>query len=74
MIQTLFPAGDGTFQDDNTPINAAGLLRSRFDEHKNVLTARVSEGKRFSEAVLQLNSASEKESVLLIEDQTDLQC
>ncbi|GFW73596.1 hypothetical protein TNCV_1540511 [Trichonephila clavipes] len=37
-----------------------------------VLTARVSEGKRFSEAVLQVNSASEKGSVLLIEDQTDL--
>ncbi|GFV19153.1 hypothetical protein TNCV_3223711 [Trichonephila clavipes] len=30
------------------------------------------EGKRFSEAVLQVNSASEKGSVLLIEDQTDL--
>ncbi|GFX12921.1 hypothetical protein TNCV_3659171 [Trichonephila clavipes] len=38
-----------------------------------VLTAReCPKGKRFSEAVLRLNSASEKKSVLLKEDQTDL--
>ncbi|GFS53960.1 DDE_3 domain-containing protein [Trichonephila clavipes] len=35
IMQTLFPAGDGIFQDVNAPIHAAGLVRSWFDEHKN---------------------------------------
>lgn len=35
MMQTLFPAGDGMFQDDNAPIHAAGLVQSWFDEHED---------------------------------------
>ncbi|GFX59419.1 DDE_3 domain-containing protein [Trichonephila clavipes] len=32
MMQTLFPAGNGIFQDDNVPIHAAELVQSWFDE------------------------------------------
>ncbi|GFW96932.1 hypothetical protein TNCV_2160671 [Trichonephila clavipes] len=34
-MQTLFPAGDGIFQDDNAPIYATGLSQSWFDEHED---------------------------------------
>ncbi|GFW39134.1 DDE_3 domain-containing protein [Trichonephila clavipes] len=34
-MQTLFLVGDGTFQDDNAPINAAGLVQSFFEELEN---------------------------------------
>ncbi|GFU65202.1 DDE_3 domain-containing protein [Trichonephila clavipes] len=35
MMQTLFPAGDRIFQDDNTPIPAVRLAQSWFDEQEN---------------------------------------
>jgi hypothetical protein len=33
MIQRLFPNKDAVFQDDNVPINIAGTVQSRFEEH-----------------------------------------
>lgn len=33
MMQTLFPDGDGIFQDDNAPIHTAGIIKSWYDEH-----------------------------------------
>ncbi|GFX53159.1 transposable element Tcb2 transposase [Trichonephila clavipes] len=35
MMQTLFLAEDGIFQDNNAPIHAAGLVHSWFDEHED---------------------------------------
>ncbi|GFX58569.1 hypothetical protein TNCV_417481 [Trichonephila clavipes] len=35
MMQTLFPAGDGIFQDDNAPIHAVELAQSWLKEHKS---------------------------------------
>ncbi|GFT08505.1 DDE_3 domain-containing protein [Trichonephila clavipes] len=32
MMQTLFPAEDGIFHDDNAPIYTVGLVQSWFDE------------------------------------------
>ena len=32
MMQTLFPAGNGFFQDDQEPTHAARLIQPRFDE------------------------------------------
>ncbi|GFX82193.1 DDE_3 domain-containing protein [Trichonephila clavipes] len=34
-MQTLFPTGDGIFQDDNAFIHASELVQSWFDEHEN---------------------------------------
>ncbi|GFX47739.1 DDE_3 domain-containing protein [Trichonephila clavipes] len=34
-MQTLFPGGEGNFQDDNAPIHVAGLVQSWFDEHED---------------------------------------
>ncbi|GFV93712.1 hypothetical protein TNCV_366131 [Trichonephila clavipes] len=54
-------------------------LAFRTRERRKILdfygrTATQGEKEIFGRAVLRFNSASEKESVLLIEDQTDLQC
>ncbi|GFU56272.1 DDE_3 domain-containing protein [Trichonephila clavipes] len=35
MIQILFPAEDGIFQDDNAPVHAAELAPSGFDNHED---------------------------------------
>ncbi|GFW05880.1 DDE_3 domain-containing protein [Trichonephila clavipes] len=35
MIQTLFPAKGGIFQDEIAPVHAAGLVQLWFDEHQN---------------------------------------
>jgi transposase len=37
MMQILFPAGDGIFQDDNAPIHAARVVQSWYDEHEDEL-------------------------------------
>ncbi|GFX08264.1 hypothetical protein TNCV_3267541 [Trichonephila clavipes] len=34
-MQTLLPTGDGIFLEDNTPLHAAGLVQSWFDEHED---------------------------------------
>ena len=34
MMQTLFPNGDGVFQDDNAPIHTAGVIKSWYAEHE----------------------------------------
>ncbi|GFX00168.1 DDE_3 domain-containing protein [Trichonephila clavipes] len=35
LMQTLFPVGDGIFQDDNAPIHVVGLVHSWFDKHED---------------------------------------
>jgi hypothetical protein len=37
MIQTLFPNNNAVFQDDNSPIHAAGTVQSWFEEHEGEL-------------------------------------
>ncbi|GFX08406.1 DDE_3 domain-containing protein [Trichonephila clavipes] len=37
VMQTLFPAGDGIIQNNNVPIQAAGLVQLWFDEQKDVV-------------------------------------
>ncbi|GFW89931.1 DDE_3 domain-containing protein [Trichonephila clavipes] len=34
-MQSLFPVGDGIFQDDNASIHVAELVQSWFDEHED---------------------------------------
>ena len=33
MMQTLFPNGEGVFQDDDAPIHTAGVIKSWHAEH-----------------------------------------
>lgn len=32
-MQSLFPEGDGIFQDDNAPIHTAKIIKSWYDDH-----------------------------------------
>ena len=34
MVQALFPDGGGIFQDDNSPIHIAHVVKNWYDEHK----------------------------------------
>ncbi|GBM60273.1 hypothetical protein AVEN_248544-1 [Araneus ventricosus] len=38
MVQTLFPNGDGVFQDDKAPVHTAHIVQDWFSEHGDELS------------------------------------